>query len=66
MSPSNDVVVVCWARFDVVHFSILATMVVFATVNVIVGPSPCPLHLLNTLADVDPEVPQSGLSMGEF
>ena len=63
MSPSNDVVVVCWARFDVVHFSIHAIIVVFAAVIVIVGPSPCPLSLLNTLDDVDPEAPQSGFKL---
>ena len=58
MRPSNDVVVVCWTHFDVVHFSILATIVVFAAVIVVVGPSLCPLNLLNTLDDVEPEALQ--------
>ena len=58
--------------FDAVHFSIRATMVVFAAVIVVVGPSPCPFNLLNTLHDVDPEVLQSGFKLklscwsGEF
>ena len=136
MSLSNNVVVACPTRFDVVYFSMLATVVVFAAVIVVeeayqnytdvrpnlpfhcekekgklddefsafvgragppptpknkgnphsddskskdnqndgvdfgdpeedegpeaVGPSLCPLNLLNTLDDVDPEALQSG------